>query len=55
MNQENWYLVKKTDGTCDIVQAPAKPPNSLPGEFKSYEEAIVKRIGLIRAGKCKPQ
>ena len=55
MNQENWYIVPQADGTCEIIQAKAKPPESHPGEFKTREEAIAKRIGLIRAGKCQPK
>lgn len=55
MTQENWYIVPQTDGTCEIIQAEEKPPGSHLGECKTQTEAIAKRIGLIRAGKCKPK
>lgn len=55
-NQQNWYIVKQEDGTCEIITAKEKPPNlSSWGEFASQEEAIAKRVGLIRAGKCQPK
>ena len=57
-----WYVVKQKDGTCQVVESqnePAKTPEqsekSQWGGFKSEPEAIAKKIGLIRAGKCKPQ
>ena len=54
--QQNWYIIQQEDGTCDIIRAEEKPPNVKSwGEFKTQEEAIVKRVGLIRSGKCQPQ
>ena len=54
--QQNWYIVKQEDGTCEIVTATEKPPNTESwGQFDSQEEAIAKRVGLIRAGKCQPK
>ena len=57
-----WYVVKQEDDTCQVVESktePAKTPSqslkSQWGGFKSEQEAIAKKIGLIRAGKCKPQ
>ena len=54
-----WYIVKHAGGRCEIV--PSKlvredDPNIIEkwGTFASQEEAIAKRIGLIRAGKCQP-
>lgn len=59
--QNSWYIVKQEDGTCEIVELeqPAKTPEkslekSHWGAFKSEQEAIAKKIGLIRVGKCKP-
>ncbi|NES72234.1 MAG: hypothetical protein F6K24_47085 [Okeania sp. SIO2D1] len=54
----NWYIVKQSDGMCHIVavedeQIPQKD-NSW-GPFTSQAEAIARRVGLIRAGKCQPQ
>lgn len=59
-NSQPWYIVKRNTGRCEIV------PNNLVkdddpeiiekwGTFASQEEAIARRIGLIRAGKCQPQ
>ena len=57
MNErQNWYIVKQADGTCDIVNTKEKPSNLENwGEFKTQEEAVAKRVGLIRAGKCQPK
>jgi hypothetical protein len=62
-NSKFWYVVKQKDGTCEVVELenqPAKTPEkssekSQWGSFQSEQEAIAKKIGLIRAGKCKPQ
>lgn len=52
-----WHIVKAESGHCQIV-----PSNSIDtaevveqwGPFLSQEEAIARRVGLIRAGKCQP-
>jgi hypothetical protein len=68
-NPESWYIVKRSDGHCEIV--PGKPSSGNPnqtspdsstsgaidsseqwGPFNSQAEAIARRVGLIRAGKC---
>ena len=56
-----WYVVKQEDGTCQVVsldKSTAKTPEQSSklqwGGFDSEPEAIAKKIGLIRAGKCKP-
>ena len=56
-----WYVVKQEDGTCQVVsleESTAKTPEqsakSQWGGFNSEQDAIAKKIGLIRAGKCKP-
>ena len=53
----SWYVVKESDGTCRVTsQAPTKTPKQEQwGSYSSEPEAIAKRIGLIRAGKCRPQ
>ena len=59
--EQFWYIVKQADGTCKVsqTQQPAKTPEqsekSQWGGFDSEQEAIAKKIGLIRAGKCKPE
>jgi hypothetical protein len=60
---EQWYVVQCADGHCDIV--PSSSQNNQPpspsadvsqvwGPFESHDEAIARRVGLIRSGKCKP-
>ncbi|HEY9845918.1 MAG TPA: hypothetical protein V6D03_06935 [Candidatus Caenarcaniphilales bacterium] len=59
-----WYIVKHPNGSCQILpnlpeaeesQVGQKPPTPQHwGPFNSQEEAIARRVGLIRAGKCQP-
>lgn len=52
-----WYIVKTADGPCQIVQAndiDDDTDQSRWGPFGSQSEAIARRVGLIRAGKCQP-
>jgi hypothetical protein len=64
---EQWYIVKRSEGQCDLMAASeleantvtsseTKPPETTErwGPFNSEGEAIARRVGLIRAGKCKP-
>jgi hypothetical protein len=63
---ESWYIVKRSDGHCDIVSgnpeqinpdSPTSEPIDSPeqwGPYDSQSEAIARRVGLIRAGKCQP-
>lgn len=60
---ETWYIVKQPEGHCAIVQRAAgdekNPDENLPspeqwGPYSSQAEAIARRVGLIRAGKCQP-
>ena len=58
---QKWYIVKLEDGHCEIL-----PNEQIAGEnqdtsiveqwgpLASKEEAIARRVGLIRAGKCQP-
>ena len=67
MEQEFWYVVLQQDGTCKIEQfdSPQEtlddreqtktPEQQQWGSYSSQQEAIAKRVGLIRAGKCQPQ
>lgn len=60
-NLQTWYIVKRSEGKCEIL-----PDKQVEGEqdsriverwgpFTSQGEAIARRVGLIRAGKCQPQ
>ncbi|MBW4650994.1 MAG: DDE transposase family protein [Kastovskya adunca ATA6-11-RM4] len=57
---QTWYIVKHPEGSCEIL-----PSELVVGEnesafverwgpFASQGEAIARRVGLIRAGKCQP-
>ncbi|NJN29893.1 MAG: DDE transposase family protein [Synechococcales cyanobacterium RM1_1_8] len=63
-----WYVVAQDQGGCLVLSAQAlvaqaveqdeageAPTVECWGPFESELAAIAKRIGLIRAGKCKPQ
>jgi len=62
-NTQNWYIVKRSSGHCEIVPSAQLEDNgdNQPetgekwGPFTSQQEAIARRVGLIRAGKCQPQ
>jgi hypothetical protein len=55
-----WYIVKIANSTCQIVTQEALATTTEPefierwGPYPSQAEAIAKRVGLIRAGKCQP-
>jgi hypothetical protein len=52
-----WFIVKEEAGTCSIVEVEgesAPTDRQYWGPFASREEAIARRVGLIRAGKCQP-
>ncbi|MDZ8186652.1 MAG: DDE transposase family protein [Nostoc sp. ChiSLP02] len=56
---QNWYIVKRSAGNCEIVpsdQVAEDNPEIIEqwGPYTSQEEAIARRVGLIRAGKCQP-
>jgi hypothetical protein len=63
-NSEAWYVVKESDGHCEIVrleagqmfQSTTQEGSELQhwGPFDSQGEAIARRVGLIRSGKCQP-
>ena len=56
-NDKFWYVIKQQDGTCQIVDFDTHQPKTSDqwGAYATEQEAIAKKIGLIRAGKCKPQ
>jgi hypothetical protein len=61
---ETWYIVKQPEGHCEIVLNSTDETSSQDhedtaeskqwGPFASQAEAIARRVGLIRAGKCQP-
>lgn len=59
-DSQGWYIIKLNEGNCDIVSSQEmeskESTNILErwGPFNAAEEAIARRVGLIRAGKCKP-
>lgn len=54
-----WFICKRDTGVCEIVNSDRNEEIldavETWGAFASQGEAIAKRVGLIRAGKCKPQ
>ncbi|MBD2525514.1 transposase [Nostoc sp. FACHB-133] len=63
MNEsQTWYIVKHSAGNCEIVPSDKIGDDNLEiketieqwGPFSSQGEAIARRVGLIRAGKCQP-
>ncbi|MBU7585204.1 MAG: DDE transposase family protein [Nostoc sp. TH1S01] len=58
-NTQLWYIVKRKTSHCEIVPSNLvrdDDPEIMEkwGTFTSQSEAIARRIGLIRAGKCQP-
>ncbi|OWY65907.1 DDE transposase family protein [cyanobacterium TDX16] len=59
-DSQTWYIVKQPDGHCQIVSdeqvnvEPDPEARERWGPFPSQAEAIARRVGLIRAGKCQP-
>ena len=55
-----FYIVKRPAGNCEILpiaQLEQQNPSIIEkwGPYDSPEDAIARRIGLIRAGICQPQ
>jgi len=59
VTSNQWFICKRDTGICEIVNSDrceeVLNATETWGAFASQGEAIAKRIGLIRAGKCKPQ
>ncbi|MFB8791292.1 MAG: DDE transposase family protein [Potamolinea sp.] len=59
-DSQSWYIVKRNEGQCEIVPSEEAENKESPdvverwGSFDSKNEAIARRVGLIRALKCKP-
>jgi hypothetical protein len=60
VNLQTWYIVKRPTGQCEIIshdQVEEEEESVFEerwGPFESQQDAIARRVGLIRAGKCKP-
>lgn len=56
---DQWFICKRDTGIGEIFKSDHNEEilNAVEtwGAFASQGEAIAKRVGLIRAGKCKPQ
>lgn len=59
-NSDMWYVVKQANGQCAILSAheleslaEATRPEKW-GPYATQQDAIARRVGLIRAGKCQP-
>ncbi|WP_013322400.1 hypothetical protein [Gloeothece verrucosa] len=58
ISSQNWYIVKTPSGYCQIINLENEETPEAEqywGPFVSQSEAIARRVGLIRAGKCQPQ
>ncbi len=61
MTTSQFYIVKQPPGHCEIIPSEQVEKKENPtllekwGPYNSQQEAIARRIGLIRAGKCQPQ
>ncbi len=59
-NAQFWHIVKRPAGNCEIVPSQEVTEDDNPeiteqwGPFTSEGEAIARRVGLIRSGKCQP-
>jgi len=60
VDSQTWYIVKRPTGQCEIIyhdQVEKEEESVFEerwGPFESQQDAIARRVGLIRAGKCKP-
>lgn len=60
-DSEKFYIIKLPTGICEIVEDDTLLQNDEDnllkkwGPYPSKAEAISRRVGLIRAGKCQPQ
>ncbi|MEC4803154.1 MAG: hypothetical protein SAJ12_10915 [Jaaginema sp. PMC 1079.18] len=57
---QKWYIVKQETGNCAIVAEDDFNQQETPrierwGPFDTQQDAIARRVGLIRAGKCQPR
>lgn len=58
---QSWHIVKRPNGSCEILSSDRIEDKEDPttverwGPFDSQQDAIARRVGLIRAGKCQPR
>lgn len=58
---QKFYIVKRPTGNCEIIAGDSVRDNEESqiveqwGPFESADEAIARRVGLIRSGKCQPK
>ena len=63
--QTKWFIIKQASEHCEIVDSATLETQNASsqegdasierwGPFDTKNQAIAKRVGLIRAGKCKP-
>ncbi len=58
-DSQSFYIVKTHTGSCEIVSEKPQETDETQviqiwGPYASAQEAIARRVGLIRAGKCQP-
>ncbi len=58
-SSQSWYIIKRSTQKCEIVSSELTSEDDTEiiekwGPFNSKDEAISRRIGLIRTGKCQP-
>ncbi len=57
---EGWYIVQGEAGNCEVLSAENVSRGQLQdrrpmwGPYATQDEAIARRVGLIRSGKCNP-
>ncbi|NET27268.1 DDE transposase family protein [Okeania sp. SIO1I7] len=60
-SSKKYYIIKKPEENCEILLSTQveqkKDPDIVAtwGPFNTVDEAIARRVGLIRAGKCQPK
>jgi hypothetical protein len=60
VDSQTWYIVKRPTGQCEIIyhdQVEKEEESVFEerwGPFESQQDAIARRVGLIRSGKCQP-
>lgn len=57
---EGWYVVQGEAGNCEVLSAEnvsreqVEDRRPMWGPYATQDEAIARRVGLIRSGKCNP-
>ncbi|MFZ4557408.1 MAG: DDE transposase family protein [Pseudanabaena sp.] len=55
---EQWFICKRDNSICEIIKSTSKDEITdaieIWGALASQGDAIAKRVGLIRSGKCQP-